>query len=158
MTDTLIVYYSRTGKTRMVAEKLAAMLGADIEQILEQKPRHGFWGYLAGIKDSLLKRPAALRSDHSVAGRKAVVIGMPVWAAAPPPAVRAYIEKVDLSAAKVFAFCTQDASGGAKLLKRLAELLPAAPAATLELSKPAKDSDLDSKLRTFAEIIGTDPK
>jgi len=153
MTDTLIVYYSRTGKTRAVAQKLAQMLKADLEEILEQKPRRGFWGYLAGIKDTLLKRPAALASSHSVTGRKAVVLGMPVWAAAPPPAVRAYIESVDLAAVKVFAFCTQDAGGGAKLLKKLAQRRRADPAATLELTKPAKDDQLDSKLHAFAKKV-----
>ncbi|HUS48115.1 MAG TPA: flavodoxin [Phycisphaerae bacterium] len=153
MSDTLVVYYSRTGKTRLVAERLAGLLGADVEEIRETKSRAGAMGYLGGIKDAMFKCRARLADEHSASGRAAVVLGMPVWAASPPPAVREYLKCVDLGGCKVFAFCTYDGGGAASCLSKLAGVVGRELPATLELKKPAKDADLDAKIKDFAERI-----
>ena len=153
MSNTVIAYYSRTGKTRMVAEKLAAILGAAIEEIHETKSRAGGTGFLGGIKDTLLKCPAELAGKHTTAGRTAVVIGMPVWAACPPPAVRAYANAVDLAGRKIFAFCTYDGSGAEACLQKLAGMVGGTVLETLSLKKPDKDPGLEARLREFADRI-----
>jgi len=155
MADIVIVYYSRTGKTRMVAEKLGATLGADVEEIREAKSRGGVAGFWGGVKDALFKRKAELASEHTAEGRKAVVLGMPVWAASPPPAIRQYVQAVDLKGKKLFAFCTMDSSGGKGTLSKLAEMAGDELLETLELKKPDKDSRLDEKLNDFANRIKT---
>ena len=106
MKPIVIVYYSRTGVTREVAEQLAALLDADLEEIREAKDRSGALGLLSAAWDSTLKREANLTSKHSVEGRKTVVIGTPLWGFKPPPAVRSYLKKVNLAGKKVCAFCT----------------------------------------------------
>ncbi len=154
MSDTLIVYYSRTGKTRMVAEKLADMLDADIEEIREVKGRSGRMGWFVGVKDSLLDKPAELTSEHTVEPRKLVIIGMPVWASAPPPAIRAFLGRYDLAGKTVCAFCTHDGGGGKGLFAKTGELVPGGLAATLSLKKPTPDDPaLDEQLRQWAEEI-----
>ncbi|MEM3692877.1 MAG: hypothetical protein QXI39_02505 [Candidatus Bathyarchaeia archaeon] len=40
---TLVVYYSRTGNTRKVAESIAQILGSDIEEVLDERKRTGVW-------------------------------------------------------------------------------------------------------------------
>jgi flavodoxin len=35
----LLIYYSRTGKTKFVAETIAAELGSDIEEVVDLKNR-----------------------------------------------------------------------------------------------------------------------
>jgi flavodoxin len=154
MSDILIVYYSRTGKTRMVARKLADLLDADIEEIREAKGRSGLMGWVGGVKDSLMNKPAELISEHSVGARKVVIIGMPVWADRPPPAVRAFLRRYDLAGKKVCAFCTHDGSGGKGLFAKTAKILPGGLAATLALKKPNPDDRaLDRQLRQWADEI-----
>jgi flavodoxin len=124
MKDILVVYYSRTGKTRFLAQQLAGLLGADLEEIQEKKDRSGVLGYMGGGKDAALHRPAELTSSHSRESRKVVIIGMPVWAWGPPPAVRAYLATYSPAAgAKVCAFCTYEGSGGARCLEAVRGLL-----------------------------------
>ena len=154
MSDILIVYYSRTGKTQMVGQKLAAILDADIEEIREAKDRSGRMNWFVGVKDSLMGKPAELTSEHSVEPRKAVIIGMPVWANRPPPAVRAFLSKYDLAGKKVCAFCTHDGGGGKGLFAKTAKIVPSGLAATLAMKKPKPDDPvLDEQLRQWADEI-----
>ena len=154
MSDILIVYYSRTGKTRMVAEKLASLLAADIEEIREAKGRSGRINWFVGVKDSLLGKPAEITSEHSVQPRKLVIIGMPIWAEAPPPAIRAFLTKYDLAGKKVCAFCTSDGSGGKRTFAKTAEFIPDGLTSTLMLKKPRPDDPvLDEQLHQWADEI-----
>ena len=154
MSQIVVVYYSRTGKTRMVAEKLAAALGADLEEVREAKSRSGMRGFAGGIKDAMLKRPAELVSSHSTEGRTTVVLGMPVWANRVPPAVRAYVETVDLADKTVCAFCTADASSGKKTFHDLRKRLGVELAATMEWRKPkADDPELLAAIEDLAVRI-----
>jgi flavodoxin len=139
MSDILVVYYSRSGKTRLVAQKLAEILAADLEEITEKTDRSGPMGYLLAGRDTVLNHPAELTSRHSVEGKKVVVIGMPVWAFAPPPAIRAYLSAVDLTGKKVCGFATMDGSGADHTLKKLAQLVPGGLAERLPLKRPRPD-------------------
>ena len=41
----LVVYYSRTGVTKKVAEAISRKLGSDVEEIIDQRDRSGPKGY-----------------------------------------------------------------------------------------------------------------
>jgi flavodoxin len=153
MKPIVIACYSRTGVTRQVAGQLAALLDADLEEIREAKDRSGVLGWLGAGKDSTLKREADLTSEHNVAERKTVVIGMPVWGFKPPPAVRSYLKKVDLAGKKVCAFCTFDGSGGDRTLDAVAEMVPGGLAARLALKKPSADPNLAAILKDWAKQV-----
>ena len=154
MKQIVIAYYSRTGVTRKVAEQLAALLDADLEEIREAKDRSGVLGWLGAGLDSTFKREANLTSDHNVEGRKTVVIGMPVWGFKPPPAVRSYLRKVNLAGKKVCAFCTFDGSGGDRVLDAVAGMVPGGLAARLALKKPAARPNLAATLKEWAKQVG----
>lgn len=154
MNDIVVVYYSRTGKTRLVAEKFTALLGADIEEIREAKNRSGKMGFLAGCKDTLFRKPAELAGTHSVVGRTTVIIGMPVWTGHVPPAVRAYLAAVDLAGKKVFGFCTYDGGGGKGTFKELNNLVPGGLVDTFQWKKPKEgDAKLDDAMAEFARHV-----
>ena len=153
MDEILIVYYSRTGTTRMVAEKLAKLLEADIEEIRERKDRSGAIGALGAIKDILFKHSVDVLSEHSVESRRVIIIGMPVWADSPPPAVCAFVKQYDFTGKKVFAFCTHRGSGGEKTFAKLSKMLPEKIIQTLALKSPRKDPELEEKLKQWAGQI-----
>jgi len=148
----LVVYYSRTGKTRMVAEKLAALLGADLEEITERKRRGGPLGFLGACRDAFFGGRGDLMAAPATEGRQIVLVGTPVWAGGPTPAVRAFLAGAGLAGKRVCAFCTFD-GGEANTFAKMAELVPGGLAETLALKKPAKDAGLDARLADFAERI-----
>ena len=55
MAKILVVYYSRTGNTRRVAEAISKEIGCDIEEIFDKKNRKGIIGYIRSGKDAVRK-------------------------------------------------------------------------------------------------------
>ena len=57
----LVVFYSRTGNTKRIAEDISKTLNADIEELYDAKGRKGITGWLVSGMDARLKRKANLR-------------------------------------------------------------------------------------------------
>jgi flavodoxin len=109
---TLVVYYSRTGNARFVAETIAAEVGADIEEVIDLKKRSGAFGFLSGGSDARRGKETKIApTTKSPAGYDLIIVGTPVWAGRPSPAIRTYLKKNDLSGKKVAVFFAQ---GGKK--------------------------------------------
>ena len=52
----LVVYYSRTGSTRKVAEYITKQLGADMEEIIDMRKRSGAGGFVLGGRDAIRRK------------------------------------------------------------------------------------------------------
>ena len=53
MSRILVVDYSRTGNTHLVAKAIAHVCGADLERIREVRSRRGLWGYLRSAREAM---------------------------------------------------------------------------------------------------------
>jgi flavodoxin len=105
----LVVYYTRTGKTRFVAESIAAELGAEIEEIVDLKKREGKIGWIMAGKDASRKNLTEIvQTTKAPQDYDLIVIGTPIWAWSPTPAVRTYIKQNKLSGKRVALFYTSD--------------------------------------------------
>ena len=105
----LVVYYSRTGKTKFVAESIATNLGADLEEIVDLKKRTGPVGWLMGGKDATRKNQTEIAQTKKIPqDYDLIIIGTPIWAWSPTPAVRTYVQKNSLAGKKVALFYTSD--------------------------------------------------
>ena len=90
--DTVILYYSRSGKTKAFAEKLAAESGADIFEVCEIKKRNGFTAFIPGCCLSMgMKSSAIIPLDVDLSAYDEIVIMGPIWAGKPAPAVNSII-------------------------------------------------------------------
>ena len=145
----LVVYYSRTGNTRAVAERIAQELGAEIEEVLDKKKRSGALGFLLGGKDATMgNKTEKAETSKNPADFDLLVVGTPVWSSSPTPAIRTYLSKHDLTGKKVAAFYTSEGSENEKAIAKIRKLLPNADSAEiLVLSKPDKDKiDTENKI------------
>jgi flavodoxin len=151
----LVIYFSRTGYTRTVANEIATTAGADTEEIREQAKRSGFLGYLRSAREALRGTLPPLQEGRlNPRDYALVVLGTPVWASHVCSPMRAYLaaHKNDLD--RVAFFCTQGGSGARKVLQEMAEICGRQPVATLELN----DSEIakrmhDGKLFRFIEAL-----
>ncbi len=104
----LIVYYSRTGNTRFVAETIAAEIGADVEEVVDLKKRSGPLGFLIGGKDALQGKETKISPTTKIPiDYELVIFGTPVWAGKPAPAINTYLKKTNFSGTKVAAYFTK---------------------------------------------------
>ena len=90
----LIVYYSRTGRNRELAELMKQKLLGDLDEVVDKKNRGGFWGWLFGGMDAVLKRLTEIKAVGYEPGKyNVVVLIYPIWAGVMPPAIRTYVRK-----------------------------------------------------------------
>lgn len=130
----LVVYYSRTGVTRTVAQALAEQLQADLEELHDRKARGGLWRAIVGGMDAWRKRSTEIGPPaKDPAGYDLVLVGTPVWAYTMTPAVRAYLSEHGQAIRKAVLFCTMGSSGDRQTFGHMADLLGKPPAATLAL-------------------------
>lgn len=120
----LVVYYSRTGNTKRVAEDIAKGLNADMEEIVDTKKRSGLFGFIIAGKDATQKKPADIKEmQKNPAGYDIVIIGTPVWAWTITPAVRAYAMKYGSSIKQAAFFCTAGKTTAGEIVGKLEEIL-----------------------------------
>ena len=148
---TLVVYYSRTGNTRLVAGEIAAALGADVEELKERVDSSGRKGYLRASRDALSRTPADLEpvcrdpADYSL-----VIIGGPIWVLDICAPVRGYAQHHRDNLGRVALFATAGGPWFAeKGIRALAEACGQQPVATLALSQSEARGDHSRKLAEF---------
>ena len=104
----LVVYYSLTGKTRLVAQAIAEDLNATLVEIEETKPRkRGPSLYaIGGFEAKMNKRSKISPIDIDLKRHERVFIGSPVWNSRPVPAINAFIHNMDFEYRSVIPFFT----------------------------------------------------
>jgi flavodoxin len=103
----LVVYYSRTGNAKFVAETIASTIGADIEEVVDLKKRGGPVGFLSGGKDATQgKETEIAETKRQPKDYGLIILGTPVWSSSPTPAILTYIRRNSLADRKVALFFT----------------------------------------------------
>ena len=103
----LVVYYSRTGTTRRLAEEISGRLGADIEEVIDKRNRKGIIGWLSAGRDAGAKRLTEIAEPQRELGLyDLVLIGTPTWNGNISTPIRTYMTKYRESFHDVAIFCT----------------------------------------------------
>ena len=110
----LVLYYSQTGNTKMVAEEIANRLGADIEEIVMVNPYNP--DFQATIEQCMKDREAGVLPEiqpvqADLLQYDVVFLGYPVWFGTYAPPVTKWLEGVNLNGKKVVPFCTFGSGG-----------------------------------------------
>jgi len=151
----LVVYYSRTGMTKKVAEAISKMLGSDIEEIIDKRNRSGPKGYFLAGRDAIKRELTEIEgpnNDPSAYG--VVIIGTPVWAFTMTPAIRTYIAKNRDHFKKIAFFSTQGGFGKQNKFKDMEELCGKKPEASFDLlTKEVAKETYEARLEDFVDTI-----
>lgn len=110
----LVVYYSWGGNTRIVAERLARMLQADIYEIrtINTYPRDGRETAMISIEERRTGNLPEIHADlPDLTQYERVYLGGPVWNAYIPTPLARYLELTDLTGKHVCPFWTDHGTG-----------------------------------------------
>jgi flavodoxin len=155
MSKILVVYFSRTGYTKKVAERVAGRCGADIEAISEPRGRSGFFAYFRSAREALKGKPAEINPlQHDLKDYDVVVFGTPVWAGHVSSPMRACLETHKASLRRVAFFCTQHRSGGEKVLEEMKAICGKRAETTLVVNdSEIRQASYEPKLDRFMHAV-----
>ncbi len=122
----LVVYFSATGTTRGVAEKLAEGLSADLYEIVPEVPYtdadlnyNNSKSRTSVETDDPSCRPAIAGELPDLTAYNTVLIGYPIWWGDAPRIVSNFVENVDLTDKTMAVFFTSGSSGLGNSMKHL---------------------------------------
>lgn len=146
-----IVYYSKTGNTKKIAEELSKKLNADIDQIIDLKNRKGFFNWFIAGRDGMKKNLTRIKYSKNPSKYDLVIIGTPVWGWNMVPAIRTYLMQNKIK--KIAFFST---SGGTNVTQTFLDMesVSEKPIAKLSiLEKEVKENKYNDKLNEFVKKI-----
>ena len=118
MSNKLVAYFSASGVTRSVAEKLANEIGADLFEIVPEKPytnadldwQNSRSRSSVEMKD-LNARPAIASKIVDMYGYDVIFVGFPIWWYREPSIIDTFMEAYDFSGKTIVPFATSGGSG-----------------------------------------------
>ncbi|MEF8873690.1 MAG: hypothetical protein V5A88_03345 [Candidatus Thermoplasmatota archaeon] len=151
----LVVYYSRTGNTEKVGESMASKLDYGARKIIDKKDRSGISGYMKGGWDAWRENLTEIdlrRKEEDLSNYELIVIGTPVWAGKPTPAVRTYLSEKKEEIEEIAFFCTMGGSGYERTFQHLEEISGKEPVSTLAVrEKEIEDGTYERAVKNFVE-------
>ena len=116
--DVLVAYFSATGTTKGVAEKIASITGGDLYEILAAEPySEDDLNYNDRSSRSTAEqndknvRPEIGSEDISLEGYTTIYLGFPIWWGEEPRILDTFVEKYSFEGITVIPFCTSGGSG-----------------------------------------------
>jgi flavodoxin len=116
---TLILYYSRTGNTKLCCEALQKELGADMIEIKDLKNRSGGWGFFTGAVGSMFDVHTDIDPvTPDLSPYKNIIIASPIWTGTLSTAIRTLIDKNRWDGRRVMLFTTTNAAEKEKYIEK----------------------------------------
>ncbi len=152
---TLVIFFSATGTTKAVAQKISAIEGADLYEIKAEVPYTSAdldWtnsnSRSTKEQNDSSARPAIGGEKLSLQGYTKVYIGFPIWWGEEPRIMDTFVESYNFDGITVIPFCTSSSSGIGRSDKNLAEK---AGSGSWKSGRRFGGSVSDSELRAFID-------
>ena len=131
MNNTLICYFSASGVTRGVAERVASLTNSplfEIEPVNKYTDADLDWTDKESRSTKEMQdkssRPAIMKKVSNLENYDTIIIGFPVWWYTAPTIINTFIEENDLTNKNIYIFVTSGSSSFGGSLKDLKETYP----------------------------------
>lgn len=146
----LVVYFSKSGNTKALGEKIASELSASTFELNEMKKT----GFVGGAFQALTHKSSQLQEMPDLSEVECLYVGGPVWAGSLPPALNAFFESVDLNGIRVRGFSTQKSEEVSKFASEMGRLVKQRGGeweglCALQVPKTANESTVGDAARNF---------
>lgn len=157
MSKTLVAFFSASGITKRVAEKLAIVTGSDLYEI---KPTVPYTSADLNWQDKRSRssvemndpssRPELADKGANIANYDRIYLGFPIWWYTVPHIIRTFLESYDFAGKTIVLFAT---SGGSGLGKTAKELSTSCPGATIVSGGMLNGNPSEASLKQWAENL-----
>ena len=131
MKKVLVAYFSASGVTKKVAEKIAAAVNGDLFQIepaiayseedLNWMNKNSRSSLEMSDKDF---RPAMIKTELNLSEYDSILLGFPIWWYVAPTIINTFLESYDFSGKKITLFATSGGSGFGTTVQELRNSAP----------------------------------
>ena len=151
----LIIYYSLSGTTDLVAKTLAKNITADIVRIHDLKKRDGVKNKIFSSINAFRESKTDIKpSKVDLTDYDTVYFGTPTWVGNPTPAILTIIDRLNLKGKDVVLFATMDSNRGDTNIKRLEEKVKLRGARVIEsFTLTTKNKSKEKLVRDTEAII-----
>ena len=153
---TLVAYFSATGTTAQVAEKLAKATSADLFEIKPEQPYteadlnwHDSQSRSSVEMNDTSSRPAIANKVENMAQYDTVFVGFPIWWYIAPTIINTFLEQYDMTGKTIVPFFTSGGSGAGETLKYLKPSAPGAEWITPKNFNYMSESDITTWINTL---------
>ena len=123
----LVVVFSCTGTTKGVAEKIAALTGAELVDLVPAQPytaedlNYNDRSTRATVEQNTPDARPEIASEISLDGVTTLYLGYPIWWGQAPRIMSTFVESHDFTGITVVPFCTSGGSGAGRTGETLGE-------------------------------------
>ena len=155
MSKALVAYFSASGVTASVAERMATSIGADLYEIKPEQPYTSDdlnWQNRESRSSVEMKdkssRPGIENKVDDMEQYQIVFVGFPIWWYREPSIIDTFIEAYDFAGKTIVTFAT---SGGSGLGESTSNIQALAPEANVIDGKKFAGTVSETELKTWAE-------
>jgi len=152
----LVVYYSRTGSNKTMAEAIAKAIAGDCSEIVDCRKRNGVLGFLRSGSDACRRKLTHIELKVDPAAHDLIIIGTPIWAGRMTPAARTFLTNYKLTGKQLAFFSV---SGGGTAEEAFDEMKRLAPSAVVHETLAIAKKDLEAgnyaqEIQNFVHKLG----
>ncbi|MBS4538746.1 hypothetical protein GOQ27_09740 [Clostridium sp. D2Q-11] len=100
-----IVYFSRTGVSKRVAEKVANGLDTKAIEVTDNKSWQGILGFIKGGFYATIGKEVSIKINGEIDRSEEYIVLSPLWAGGPAPAIRTFLKGVPSNQVKLVITC-----------------------------------------------------
>lgn len=101
---TLVVFFSRSGNTELMARKIASIKNANVIPIQSERNRIGFLGLIEALQDARETETEITPSKIDLSNYDTIYIGSPIWLYSPTPQIFEFAKNNDFTGKRVILF------------------------------------------------------
>ena len=157
MSHTLVAYFSASGVSAKLAQRLASVIGADLHEIKPEVPytsKDLDWMDQNSRSSVEMKnktyRPAIANKVENMDQYDTIYIGFPIWWYVAPTIINTFLEQYDFKGKTIIPFAT---SGSSQMGKTNEELKPSCPGAILKEGKRFDANASEAELKDWVEKL-----
>lgn len=150
-----VIYYSCSGITGKIAEKIKGAFGSDLYFVEPEKAYGGFFSAVARNGAEKLRKktakvvtPVADFSEYDV-----IFVGFPVWYGTMPDFMQKYVEQCGVKGKTVIPFATASANGREASLETVKRLFAECSVSDYFYTSKVKGGDVDAWLKGLEEKL-----